>query len=204
MRFPVTSGAVTSWGARREFPRSDHHPPTLPQNLALCVGPDISYIGIKAADSDEIVVMAEALKNTLFPEDSGAEVVGTIKGSEAYSATYEPLYFVDHANAFQMLNADFVSTDSGTGIVHMAPAYGEDDFAVCKEADIALIDGLDAEGNFLPAIADFVGRNCKEADGDIIRCSKPAANFASTIVHSHSFCERTETPLIYRAIDAGT
>ena len=206
VRFPITSGPAQGWGESVAFLAWTTTPWTLPQNLALCVGPDITYVGVKAADSDLVVVMAEALVNSLFPEDSGAEIVGKIQGSELAGSTYEPLfpYWKDQANAFRVLSADFVATDSGTGIVHLAPAYGEDDFAVCKEAGIELVDGLDAEGNFLPVVSDFAGRNCKEADGDIIRWIKQQGRLQkqSTIMHSYPFCERTETPLIYRAIDA--
>ena len=141
--------------------------------------------------------MAEALKAASSPRIAELNRRQRIQGSNspARPTNHCSPTLPDHANAFQMLSADFVATDSGTGIVHMAPAYGEDDFAVCKEAGIELVDGLDAEGNFLPVVSDFAGRNCKEADGDIIRWIKQQGRLQkqSTIMHSYPFCERTET-----------
>ncbi|TVR41163.1 MAG: isoleucine--tRNA ligase [Planctomycetota bacterium] len=180
-------------------------PWTLPENLALCVGPDISYIALRPSGEQAVLVMAEALVGTLFAEGS-YEVVARLSGAELAGSRYEPLfpYWQDQPGAFTVLQDGFVSTDSGTGIVHMAPAYGEDDFRICQAAGIELVDGLDAEAIFLPVVSDFAGRHCKEADGDIIRWLKERGHIQhqSTIVHSYPFCERTETPLIYRAIDA--
>jgi isoleucyl-tRNA synthetase len=108
------------------------------------------------------------------------------------------------SNRFIVLEDDFVTTQDGTGIVHMAPAYGEDDFRICRAAGIDLVDPLDAEARFQEPISDFVGLFCKDADKPIIRMLKEDGNLVqqSTILHSYPFCERTDTPLIYRAIEA--
>ncbi|NRA38020.1 MAG: isoleucine--tRNA ligase, partial [Planctomycetes bacterium] len=102
------------------------------------------------------------------------------------------------------LQDDFVSTDNGTGIVHMAPAYGEDDYRICLDAGIQLIDPLNDEAQFTAQVPDYKGQFCKEADKAIIKRLKEEGKLVqqSTITHSYPFCERTETPLIYRAIDA--
>jgi len=106
--------------------------------------------------------------------------------------------------AFVVLDDAFVTTEDGTGIVHLAPAYGEDDFRVCRRVGIDLVDPLDAEARFLPPVVDYQGQVCKDADKAIIKRLKDEGRLVaqSTIEHSYPFCERTETPLIYRAIDA--
>ena len=110
--------------------------------LGLCVGPDIEYSVLKDLSDDSIYVMASALIERIYKKADAYEVLRTLPGSELLGATYEPLfpYFADHANSFQILNDGYVSTDSGTGIVHQAPAYGEDDYRVCTNVGIELID----------------------------------------------------------------
>src|SRR5690606_37364020 len=116
-------------------------PWTLPANLALCTGPDIEYVAVREAAGDVSVVAAARL-SAHFGE--GAEIVARLRGSDLVGWRYEPLfpYFAEHPNAFRVLADAFVSTGDGTGIVHLAPAYGEDDFRVCREAGIELVDPL--------------------------------------------------------------
>jgi len=153
--------------------------------------------------------------------------VRPVAASELVDRRYEPLFpyfreraagaFRDRAagaargdsaasgsGAFVVLEDGFVTTEDGTGIVHLAPAYGEDDFRVCRRAGIDLVDPLDAEARFLPPVVDYQGQVCKDADKAIIKRLKDEGRLVqqSTIEHSYPFCERTETPLIYRAIDA--
>ncbi|MBR1588489.1 MAG: isoleucine--tRNA ligase, partial [Kiritimatiellae bacterium] len=123
--------------------------------------------------------------------------------------TYEPMfpYFADQREkgAFVVLNDDYVTTDDGVGLVHIAPAYGEDDFRVCKEAGItAFADPLDDACAFTDAVPEYKGRFCKDCDKDIIKWLKAEGKLVhqATITHSYPFCDRTDTPLIYRAIDA--
>jgi isoleucyl-tRNA synthetase len=103
-----------------------------------------------------------------------------------------------------VLSDGFVTTEDGTGIVHLAPAYGEDDFRVCRAAGIELVDPLDTEARFTKDVPDFAGEQCKDADRGIIKKLKAEDKLVqqSTLVHSYPFCPRTDTPLIYRAIDA--
>ena len=181
-------------------------PWTLPENLALCVGPDVDYAAVRDAQSGDTYVLAEALLHAYFRKEEEYERLGAVKGGELVGTRYEPLfpYFEDHANAFRVLGDEFVSTDDGTGIVHMAPAYGEDDYRICRREGIELVDPLDEDARFTAQVPDFEGMQCKEADKAIIRWLKEHGKLVhqSTVVHSYPFCERTDTPLIYRAIDA--
>ena len=181
-------------------------PWTLPANLALCVGPDIPYVKLKDLDDGNHYLLAEARLEAYYKNPEQYEIVDRMPGRKLVGLTYEPLfpYFADHPNSFRMLADDFVTTTDGTGIVHMAPAYGEDDYAVCTRESIELVDPLDAEANFTDAVPDFAGHHVKEADPDIIRWLKDAGKLVrhSVYRHSYPFCERTDTPLIYRAIDA--
>ena len=181
-------------------------PWTLPANLALCVGPDIDYVVARDVADGDRYILAEARLDTYYRKPEQYEVVERLKGADLAGRGYAPLfdYFADHPDSFRVLSDDFVTTTDGTGIVHMAPAYGEDDHRICAEVGIQLVDPLDAEANFTDAVPDFAGRHCKEADPDIIRKLKDEGKLVHRAVHKHSypFCERTDTPLIYRAIDA--
>ena len=186
-------------------------PWTLPENLAICAGADIDYVAVRDVtdDSRPIYVMAKARLPHIFKKEDQYEVVAEFKGDKLKGTTYEPIfpYFVDQkANgAFVVLNDGYVTTDDGVGLVHIAPAYGEDDFRVCKEAGItAFADPLDDACAFTDAIPEYAGRFCKDCDKDIIKRLKAEGKLVhqATIVHSYPFCDRTDTPLIYRAIDA--
>lgn len=181
-------------------------PWTLPANLALCVGPDIEYVLLRDRAAGSVSVIARERLAAYDPKGDRYEVVRAVPGSALAGLRYEPLfpYFAGHAKSFVVLSDGFVTTSDGTGIVHIAPAYGEDDFRVGRAAGIELVDALDAAGSFTTAVPDFAGQNCKDADKGIIRKLKDEGKLVdqSTIVHSYPFCYRTETPLIYRAIDA--
>ena len=186
-------------------------PWTLPENLAMCVGADIDYVVVRDLTDDvrPMYVMAKARLPHIFKKPEQYEVVRELKGGEMKGWEYEPIfpYFADKRaeGAFRVLNDDYVTTDDGVGIVHIAPAYGEDDFRVCKEAGMnAFVDPLDDACAFTDAIPEYKGRFCKDCDKDIIKALKAAGKLVhqATIVHSYPFCDRTDTPLIYRAIDA--
>ena len=181
-------------------------PWTLPSNLAICAGPEIDYVALEDLDSNQIFVLAEARISTYYKKEEEYKILKKYKGSDLKGIKYEPMfdYFSDNPNSFQILNDDFVSTEDGTGIVHMAPAYGEDDYRICCKADIPLVDPLDEDCKFTSRVPDYAGQFCKDADKAIIRALKEAGKLVhqSTIQHSYPFCERTDTPLIYRAIDA--
>ncbi len=186
-------------------------PWTLPENLMMCVGADIDYVAVRDVTdgTKPVYLMAKARLSTIFKKPEQYELVAEMKGVELKGTEYEPIfpYFADkrQEGAFRVLNDDYVTTDDGVGIVHIAPAYGEDDFRVCKEAGMtAFVDPLDDACAFTDAIPEFKGRFCKDCDKDIIKMLKASGKLVhqATITHSYPFCDRTDTPLIYRAIDA--
>ncbi len=179
-------------------------PWTLPENLALGVGPDISYVAV--ADDDRILVLAEArVEACLRQPVDDLTIVARFTGQDLAGWRYRPVfpYFADE-DAFRVLVDGFVSTDDGTGIVHLAPAYGEDDYRVCQREGLPLVDPLDAEGRFTDRIPEYAGRFCKDADADLIADLKARGLLfhKSVFRHPYPFCDRTDAPLIYRAIDA--
>ena len=186
-------------------------PWTLPSNLAICAGAKLDYVAVRdlTDDARPVYVMAKARLPFIFKKEEMYEIVWEGKGEELKGSEYEPIFphFADKKaeGAFRITNDDYVTTDDGVGLVHIAPAYGEDDFRVCKEAGIAaFVDPLDESCAFTDALPEFKGRFCKDCDKDIIKLLKAEGKLVhqSTIVHSYPFCDRTDTPLIYRAIDA--
>ena len=181
-------------------------PWTLPGNLAICAGPDIPYVAVRDRADGSVYVLAEARLAAYYKKEEQYEIVRRFSGAEMKGWTYEPLfpYFAARPGAFRVLTDGFVTTGDGTGLVHMAPAYGEDDFRVCRAEGIELADPLDAECKFTAEVPEYRGQFCKDADKAIIRRLKDEKKLVhqSTIVHSYPFCERTDTPLVYRAIEA--
>lgn len=186
-------------------------PWTLPENLMICAGAAIDYVAVRdlTDDAKPVYIMAKARLSTIFKKPEQYEVVAEFKGDTLKGVSYEPIfpYFADKRaeGAFRVLNDDYVTTDDGTGLVHIAPAYGEDDFRVCKAAGMnAFADPLDDACAFTDALPEYAGRFCKDCDKDIIKRLKAEGKLVhqATIVHSYPFCDRTDTPLIYRAIDA--
>ena len=160
-------------------------------------------------------VLAEARVGA-YARELGEEptVLATFSGAELVGAHYVPPfpYFMDSANAFQVLAADFVSTEDGTGLVHLAPAYGEDDMATAQAAGITAVTPVDAKGRFDTTVPDYAGQHVFDANPQIIRDLKggsgPAqANGAvllrhDTYEHSYPHCWRCRNPLIYRAVSS--
>ncbi len=210
VRVKVVSGADPAWGETYLLIWTTT-PWTLPENLAICAGPDVEYSIVRdlTDPAKACYVMATARISALFRKAEDYEVVTTLKGTDLKGWEYEPLfpYFADFRadGAFKVLNDGYVSTDDGAGLVHIAPAYGEDDFRVCREAGITVIaDPLDSSCNFTDKLPEYAGRFCKDCDKDIIRRLKEEGKLVhqATITHSYPFCDRTDTPLIYRAIEA--
>ena len=186
-------------------------PWTLPENLMICAGADIDYVAVRDLTdaARPIYMMAKARLPVYFKKPEQYEIVAEMKGSALKGWEYEPIfpyYAAKRAEgAFHVLNDNYVTTDDGTGLVHIAPAYGEDDFRVCREAGMnAIVDPLDASAAFGPEVPEYQGLFCKDCDKDIIKRLKTEGKLVhqSTIVHSYPYCDRTDTPLIYRAIDA--
>jgi isoleucyl-tRNA synthetase len=204
-RLRVTSGAQAAWGETYLLIWTTT-PWTLPGNLAVCAGPDVAYVVVRDVKDNICYVMAEARLEAYYKKADQYEVVAKLKGSDLLGWQYTPLfpYFADQPKAFRVLNDAFVTTTDGTGLVHMAPAYGEDDFRVSRAAGIGIADPLDGECKFTAVTPEYTGRFCKDCDKDIIKRLKQEGKLIhqTTIVHSYPFCERTDTPLIYRAIEA--
>lgn len=181
-------------------------PWTLPENLALCVGPDIVYEVIKDAATQERYLLASERIGEYYKSADLYTSLARFSGRDLVGKTYEPLlpYFAAQPNAFRILADAYVSTGDGTGVVHMAPAYGEDDYRICRREGIDLVDPLDEQCRFTSLLPEYEGQFCKDADKAIIRRLKDEGKlfFQTTLVHSYPFDYRTDTPLIYRAIDA--
>ncbi|MBR4170296.1 MAG: isoleucine--tRNA ligase [Kiritimatiellae bacterium] len=208
VRAKVLSGAKAEWGTTYLLIWTTT-PWTLPENLAICAGAEIDYVAAKDVSDGSVYILAEARLDAVFPKKTDYEIVARMKGCDLLGWTYEPIfpYFAEFEKdgCFRVLNDNYVSTGDGTGLVHIAPAYGEDDFRVCKAAGIDVIaDPLDVSCAFTEKVPEYQGRFCKDCDRDIIKQLKSTGQLVhqSTIVHSYPFCERTDTPLIYRAIDA--
>src|SRR3989449_374509 len=177
-------------------------PWTLPGNVALAVDNDIDYIKVK--EGDEYLIVAEALL-TLLKESP--EVVERMKGRDLVGLEYEPLYpysVPEEGRAHYVVDADFVSTDEGTGVVHTSALYGVDDLRLCQEKGIPFKHTVGLDGKFLPYVEKFAGLHVKEADPLITDDLKERGLLykAETILHTYPFCWRCGTPLIYYALDA--
>jgi len=184
-------------------------PWTLPSNLALAVGKDLDYVRVKHHESGKEFVLAEALLPAVFKNPAqDVQILETAKGLRWVGTSYVPLfdYFRAHEKdgAFKVIHADHVTTESGTGIVHMAPAFGEEDYYACMREKIPVVNPVDDDGVFTDKVTDYAGRKVKDADKDIIAELKKRGRLykQDTIVHSYPFCWRTETPLIYRAVSS--
>ena len=206
VRCRITQGAHPVWGEEAYLLVWTTTPWTLLTNFAICAGPEIDYLAVKDADG-AVYILAESRLTAVFGKNPKVEVLEKLKGSELKGLHYEPIfpYYKDKPNAFVVLTDSYVTTTDGTGLVHNAPAYGEDDFRVCSAAGITLEDPMDEGCAFTaPAPEAWRGRFCKDCDKDIIRELKQNGKLVhqGTIVHAYPFCDRTDTPLIYRAIDA--
>ncbi|MCF8462835.1 MAG: class I tRNA ligase family protein, partial [Rickettsiaceae bacterium] len=147
-----------------------------------------------------------ASKKYLAKELEGGSIIANIKGKELENLSYTPIfdYFKNHESAFKTLCADFVTDTDGTGIVHIAPGFGEDDFLLCKQHNIELVCPVDNAGNFTNEIADFEGINVLESNDRIIIKLKHQGNWLATeqYLHNYPHCWRTDTPLIYKAVSS--
>ncbi|MCA9511665.1 MAG: isoleucine--tRNA ligase [Myxococcota bacterium] len=184
-------------------------PWTLPSNLALAVGPEIDYAVLEL--DGRRVVLGEAAVEKYASELGSARRVGSVRGAELAGRRYRPLFpFFEHApldgiaNAFQVLAADFVDTAEGTGVVHLAPGFGEDDMEVCAAAGIPVVCPVDDAGCFTSEVAPWAGVQVFEANRPIARELRERGRVLrhETYVHNYPHCWRTDTPLIYRAVDS--
>lgn len=181
-------------------------PWTLPSNLGLCVKGELDYVKLKDEETGIHLIMAKSCL-PFYQKKKKFSVTGELKGKDLARKKYQPLfpYFKDEEKngAFQIFSDDFVTTETGTGIVHLAPGFGEDDNRVFKEAGAeALVCPLDDAGRFTKEVTDYAGQYVKDADKEIIRALKERGQLYlhETIMHSYPYCWRSDTPLIYRTI----
>ncbi|MGV0345587.1 isoleucine--tRNA ligase [Corynebacterium coyleae] len=184
-------------------------PWTLPSNLALAVHPEVEYSLVKPGDEgvvDTPLLLATNLLGAYAKELGEYEVISTFTGAQLEGLEYEPVfdYFRDHENAFMVLNADYVTTEDGTGVVHQAPAFGEDDMFTCQDYGIDLVIPVDADGKFTSLVPDYEGKLVFDANRDIIRDLRAKGRVVrdQTIVHSYPHSWRSGEPLIYMALPA--
>ena len=178
-------------------------PWTLPSNLALCVNKAYDYCDVKVKvdeDKYEVYVLAKDLVDTVL-KDKEYEVLNVYKGSELLGKEYEqlmPFAKVD-GKAFVIIHGDYVSLSDGTGIVHIAPAYGEDDSLVSKQNGIAFVNLVDKEGKFVDDVEPWKGRFVRDCDVDICKWLEDENKLFAKERHVHSYphCWRCDTPLLY-------
>lgn len=188
-------------------------PWTLPSHTGLAAHPDFEYVKILDEKSGKNYILLEKLLGTLYkdPKKAKFKIVEKIKGKDMLGWQYEPLfnYFYDEYKdiAFRVFNAKYVTDDSGTGIVHQAPAFGEEDYNVAIENGVVTEqrpppDPVDGSGNFTSVITDFAGMHVKEADKHIIKHLKGTGRLIvdSQLKHQYPMCYRSDTPLIYKAV----
>ncbi len=174
-------------------------PWTLPSNVALAVNPDVDYVRVKS--EDKVYIMAKDLVETVLGE--GAEIISEMKGADLKGIEYEP--FFDYAKTNKKCHfiiADgYVTTTDGSGIVHIAPAFGEDDARVGRDNDLPFVQLVNTEGKFVENTGELEGLFIKDADPVVMRIleEKGLLFRAVKFTHSYPFCWRCDTPLIYYA-----
>ena len=188
-------------------------PWTLPSNLALAVHPAVEYVKVRVLESGELAYLEPS---RLADYQARGRVGETeellrVRGAELVGRPYQPLFpYFEHLRlaedgsrlAFRVVAAEYVGTDAGTGIVHQAPAFGEDDFLVGQAEGLPLVRPVDLNGIFGPEVTDFAGQFVKDADKGILALLKERGRLVDrdTIVHAYPHCYRTEQPLLYMAI----
>lgn len=181
-------------------------PWTLPSNEGLCMGPDIDYALVKDNESNDKYIMATKRIAAYYKTESEYQILWEKKGKEFLDIKYEPLFnyfaYLKAQGAFRMFNAEYVSTEDGTGIVHIAPAFGEEDSKVFIGSNIDCVEPMDAECRFTKDVSNYAGRFVKDCDNDIIIQLKKEGKLIKkeTITHQYPHCWRCSQPLIYRGI----
>lgn len=183
-------------------------PWTLPSNLMLAVGLDIDYAVME--EDGQKYVLAEALLGRYKKQLEKAVKVGSLKGRELVGLSYEPMFpYFKHLKdkgTFRVLSGEFVSTEDGTGIVHIAPGFGQDDFDACRayKEDFPVVCPVDEAGKFTAEVPDYEGKQVFETNEPIMQWLKENGLLVKKeqYTHSYPFCWRTDTPLIYKAMSS--
>ncbi|MGB0130126.1 isoleucine--tRNA ligase [Chlorobium sp.] len=182
-------------------------PWTLISNVALCTGADIDYVKVRHSVTGEVLILAQSRLQVLTEKDENGEslwqVTGTVKGRELEGIGYEPLftYQQPQKRCWYVTTGSFVSTEDGTGIVHIAPAFGADDYELARQYDLPMLQPVARNGCFTAEIPDYDGMFFKDADPLIIRQLKDAGKLyrRETITHTYPFSWRYDVPVIYYA-----
>lgn len=181
-------------------------PWTLPSNTGLAVGKDIEYVKVK--DGDKYYILASDLLGRYYKDVGSVEIAARFKGPELVGKKYEPLfpYFahLENEGAFRVVIGHHVTTESGTGIVHIAPGFGEDDAEIGRKEGLPALCPIDQEARFTDEVPDYKGIQVKKADKDIIKRLKAEGKLIrqETYQHSYPHCWRCDEPLIYRAVSS--
>eukprot|EP00292_Cryptomonas_paramecium_P004655 CAMPEP_0113728112 /NCGR_PEP_ID=MMETSP0038_2-20120614/41662_1 /TAXON_ID=2898 /ORGANISM="Cryptomonas paramecium" /LENGTH=809 /DNA_ID=CAMNT_0000659505 /DNA_START=36 /DNA_END=2462 /DNA_ORIENTATION=+ /assembly_acc=CAM_ASM_000170 len=208
---PRGGGALPAGGRavpERQHAGVDHHAVDPAVNLALCVHPELEYVTLRDKKTDVLYLLAAARICQVYKKESEYTIEGKVLGRELEGIRYKPLLAeVKKEKGFRVLVDGYVTDSSGTGVVHQAPAFGEDDYRVCLAAGViekgeTVPCPVDADGRFTDTVTDFKGMHVKEADKSIQAHLKASGRLlkAGTIVHSYPFCWRSDTPLIYKAV----
>jgi len=181
-------------------------PWTLISNVALAVGRDIEYVRVKHRETGEVLILAESRLSVLtdkIGDESAWEIIDRMKGSDLEGRDYEPLfnYFSPERRAWYVACGDFVSTGDGTGIVHIAPAFGADDYELSKQYQLPMLQPVARNGCFTADVPDYEGMFFKEADKPIMQRLKEEDKLyrRETIQHTYPFSWRYDVPVIYYA-----
>ncbi|PAE17522.1 isoleucine--tRNA ligase [Virgibacillus sp. 7505] len=175
-------------------------PWTLPANTAIAVHPELTYVTVQL--DNEKYIVAEGLAKKLFKGDF--QVVASCKGKELANVRYEaPFSYVQIKKGHQVVLADFVTDQSGTGLVHIAPAYGEDDYRVVQDNGLDFVHIVDGKGRYTEEITPLAGRFVKDCDVDIIKllAEKNRLFHKEKYTHSYPHCWRCDSPLLYYAME---
>jgi isoleucyl-tRNA synthetase len=181
-------------------------PWTLPSNLALTVNPKLDYAYVKDKSDGNTYLLAKDLLGKFYKSNEEYELVKEVKGKALEGLEYEPIfpYFKETKGAFRFLLGDFVTEEEGTGIVHTAPAFGEDDNAICRKYKIPMVQPVDENGRFTKEVTDYAGQFVHDTNEKIVIDLKTAkkAIMSKKVDHEYPFCYRCDTKLIYRALPA--
>src|SRR5690349_19992617 len=185
-------------------------PWTLPSNLAVAVGPDITYVTVETDDGERYILAEERL-SAYEKELGNHRKLNSFRGNELLGRRYRPLFdyltdtdkFGTH-DAWRVIASDEVTTEDGTGVVHMAPAYGEADAAACQAAGIPIVLTIDEQGKYLPIVTDWAGEHVFEANKSIITRLRADGALVRRADYTHSYphCWRCRNPLIYKAVSS--
>lgn len=187
-------------------------PWTLPSNLALCVHPEMIYVKIRETETQNLYILAECRLEHIFKDPTKYELLEKFAGKTLAELTYEPIfdYFVEAAKKlrpFRIVCDEYVTEESGTGVVHQSPYFGEDDYRISLKHGVIAKDSevvcpLDAVGRFTAPVTDFLGMYVKDADKEIIKNLKQRGRLVQVgqVKHSYPFCWRSDTPLLYKAV----